>query len=125
MKKILIMMASVGGLVGSGYAEVLFSSNFDGHNVAVDPSYVKDVTGQTTATVSWTTNGAVTAISDLSAITSGGGFVNQVQARTNLTAGIWTDVGDSLVATGSVSEIDVSMDGASSGSYYRVNVLQL
>ena len=63
--------------VGVADATVLFSSNFDGHDVAVDPSYVKDNTGAATASVTWTKDASVTAISQLTAVSGGGGFINQ------------------------------------------------
>lgn len=77
MKKNLFAIGALSVTASLVHADVLFESNFNGHNVAVDSGYVKDSTGAATAAVSWTQDASVTAISDLTAITSGGGFVNQ------------------------------------------------
>ncbi|WP_018969243.1 sulfatase-like hydrolase/transferase [Rubritalea marina] len=56
----------------------LLSSNFDGHDVAVNvPTYEKDVSGQGSATVTWVKDASISGMTPLAAITSGGGFVNQ------------------------------------------------
>lgn len=76
MKKQVIAALAVASMVGVGQAAI-FSSTFDGHTGVPTTGYVKDSSGSTTAGVTWNTDTSVTAISDLTAITSGGGFVNQ------------------------------------------------
>lgn len=58
-------------------AETLFTSNFDGHTGVPTTGYVQNTSGSTTAGVTWTQNASVTAISGLTVISPGGGFVNQ------------------------------------------------
>lgn len=72
------LSAALIALSGTAPATTLFTSAFDGHTGVPTTGYVQNVSGSTTAGITdWTTDASVTSISGLTAITPGGGFVNQ------------------------------------------------
>ena len=83
--KYTITIASLIATAGfANAATTLFTSNFDANTGVPTTGYVQNVSGSTTAGVTWTTQDAtVTAISGLTSISPGGGFINQGAAYNN------------------------------------------
>ncbi len=83
MKKQIVVAIAVAAMVCLAQANTLFTSNFDGHTGVPTTEYIRDSSGSPIAGVSWVRNSSVISISDLTAITGGGGFINQGVAFSN------------------------------------------